>query len=137
MRVSRPGQGNATPNMTPFIDMMFILVVFFIATSRFHEAERDESIRLAQSKSSLPINTVSDLLVINIDREGQKIVDGRPRELKELERIVRERHQAKPDSEVVVRADTRGLVGPLAETIELCVRLGFKTPSISYQQAGP
>ena len=58
-------------------------------------------------------------------------------ELKELARIVRERHQAKPDSEVVVRADTRGLVGPLAETIELCVRLGFKTPSISYQQAGP
>ena len=123
--------------MTPFIDMMFILVVFFIATSRFHEAERDESIRLARSKSSLPINTVSDLLVINIDRDGKKVVDGRPRGLEELERIIRERHKAKPDSEVVVRADTRGLVGPLAETIELCVRLGFKTPSISYQQGGP
>ena len=123
--------------MTPFIDMMFILVVFFIATSRFHEAERDENIRLARSKSSLPINTVSDLLVINIDRDGKQVVDGRPRGLEELERIIRERHKAKPDSEVVVRADTRGLVGPLAETIELCVRLGFKTPSISYQQGGP
>ena len=135
MRVRyRKPRWNSTPNMTPFIDMMFILVVFFIATSRFHEAERDENIRLARTRSSLPISTVSDLLVINIDKEGQKIVDGRVRGLEELEKIVRARHESKPDSEVVVRADTRGLVGPLAETIEICVRLGFKAPSISYQQ---
>ena len=124
------------PNMTPFIDMMFILVVFFIATSRFHQAERDESVRLAKSRSSMPISTVSNLLVINIDNDGRRIVDGRVREIDELERIVRERQAAKPDTDVVVRADTRGRVGPLVETIEICVRLGFKTPSISYLQEG-
>ena len=122
--------------MTPFIDMMFILVVFFIATSRFHQAERDESIRLAKTRSSMPISTVSNLLVINIDKDGRRIVDGRTRTIDELEKIDRQRQEAKPDTEVVVRADTGGLVGPLAETIEVCVRLGFKTPSISYLHEG-
>ena len=42
MRVRRTTEHESiAPNLTTFIDMMFILVVFFIATSRFHEAERD------------------------------------------------------------------------------------------------
>ena len=135
MRVRRDAATeNAAPNLTTFIDMMFILVVFFIATSRFHEAERDESIRLAKTRSKMPISTVSDVLVINVDQNGTKIVDGRPRTLEELEKIIRERHENKPDSEVVVRADTRGLVGPLAETLEICTRNGFKTPNVAYQK---
>lgn len=135
MRVRRDAATEHTaPNLTTFIDMMFILVVFFIATSRFHEAERDESIRLAKTRSKMPISTVSDVLVINVDQNGTKIVDGRPRTLEELEKIIRERHENKPDSEVVVRADTRGLVGPLAETLEICTRNGFKTPNVAYQK---
>ena len=44
MRVRRTTEHESiAPNLTTFIDMMFILVVFFIATSRFHEAERDEA----------------------------------------------------------------------------------------------
>ena len=119
--------------MTSFIDMMFILVTFFLVTSRFQEAERDEAIRLAKSRSTLPISTLSDTLVINVDKDGRKIVEGKPRSLQELEEIVRTRKAQRQDSEVVVRADVRGLVGPLAETLEICHRLGFKTPNITYE----
>jgi biopolymer transport protein ExbD len=120
-------------NMTSFIDMMFILVTFFLVTSRFQEAERDEAIRLAKSRSTLPISTLSDTLVINVDKDGRKIVDGKPRTLVELEEIVRTRKSQKQNAEVVVRADIRGLVGPLAEALEICHRLGFKTPNITYE----
>ena len=135
MRVRRTTEhDSAAPNLTTFIDMMFILVVFFIATSRFHEAERDESVRLARTQSTMPIATVSDVLVINVDQDGRKVIDGRERSLEELEAIVRQRHEEKPDGEVVVRADVRGLVGALAETLEICTRIGFKTPNIAYKQ---
>ncbi len=135
MRIRRPdASGDSAPNLTTFIDMMFILVVFFIATSRFHEAERDESIRLAKTRSTMPISTVNDVLVINIDADGQKIVDGRVRDLAELERIVRARHEEKPDGEVVIRTDTRGRVTAMAETLEICTRIGFKTPNFAFTQ---
>lgn len=137
MRVVRDESNDAVgPNMTPFIDMMFILVVFFLATSRFHQEERDESIRLAKSHSTMPISAVSDMLVINIDKDGRKIVDGQPRTIEELEEIVRARRAEKGDAEVVVRADVRAYVGPLAETLEVCHRLGFKTPNVTYANVG-
>jgi biopolymer transport protein ExbD len=123
-------------NLTAFIDMMLVLVIFFLATSRFHEEERDEAIRLAKSHSKLPISTVSDVLIINVDRDGQRIVDGKPRTLEELEEIVRARKAAKEDSEVVVRADERGNMHPFLEVIEVCTRVGFKTPNITYEAAG-
>lgn len=136
MRLPRNSNGEGLRlNMTPFIDMMFILVVFFVATSRFQEAERDERIRLARSASKLPIATLSETLVINIDREGRWIVEGRERTVEELERIVREYRAERKDAEVVVRADVRGRIGPLAQAFEICHRLGLKAPNFAYENA--
>ena len=123
-------------NLTAFIDMMLVLVIFFLATSRFHEEERDEAIRLAKSRSTLPITTVTDTLVINIDKDGRKIVDGKARTQEDLEELIRNRRAQRQDTEVVVRGDVRGYYGPVAETVEMCVRLGFKAPTIAYQKAG-
>ncbi len=122
--------------MTPFIDMMFILVIFFLATSRFQQEERDESIRLAKSRSQMPIAAASDMLVINVDKDGRKIVDGKVRTLDELEELVRTRRAVRKDSDVVIRADERARVGQLQEAHEICVRQGFKAASIAYQNAG-
>ncbi len=127
MRLPRGANGEGLRlNMTSFIDMMFILVVFFVATSRFQEAERDERIRLAKSASKLPISPLSDTLVINIDREGRWIVEGRERTLEELDRIVRTYGSERKDAEAVLRADVRGAVRPLAEASEICHRHGLK-----------
>ncbi len=123
-------------NLTAFIDMMLVLVIFFLATARFQEEERDESIRLAKSKSTMPIATVSDTFVINIDKDGRPIVDGRALSLEELEEIVRTRKAQKEDSEVVLRADVRALIGSLSEVHALCARLGFKTANFAYQMPG-
>ncbi|MBI4607355.1 MAG: biopolymer transporter ExbD [Planctomycetes bacterium] len=120
-------------NLTAFIDMMLVLVIFFLATSRFHEDERDERIRLAQTRSRLPIATASEVLVINIDKEGRRLVDGKQRTLEELEELLRARKGARSDLDVVVRADVRGLLAPFMETVEVCHRLGVKTPNITYE----
>ena len=134
MRLERRSSGQALAlNMTSFIDMMFILVTFFLVTSRFQEAERDEAIRLAKSRSTLPITTRSDTLVINVDKDGRWIVDGKPRSLVELEEIVRARKAQKQNAEVVLRVDHRGDRAPVLEALEVCHRLGFKIPNITFE----
>ena len=120
------------PNMTPLLDMMFILIIFFLATSRFQQEERDAEVRLVQSKSKTPLATVSDSLVINVHEDGRRKVDGRFQSLTELEEFLRNWKSEHPDAEVVVRSDRRGLNAHTAETLELCHRLGIKTPNISY-----
>lgn len=135
MRIRRDDQDEEVfLNLTAFIDMMLVLVIFFLATSRFHEEERDEKIRLAQLRSSLPIATAAakDIVVINIDKEGRKAVDGQPKTIEELELLLRARRDANAAVEVVIRADIRGLMEPFAQTTGLCHRLGIKSPSIAY-----
>lgn len=138
MRIRREEQSDEVfLNLTAFIDMMLVLVIFFLATSRFHEEERDERIRLARSKSTMPIAaTSSDLLVINVDKDGRKIVDEKVRTLEELDEIVRARKAVKPDSDVVIRADERAFIGQLGEAHDICVRHGFKNVSFAYTSAG-
>jgi biopolymer transport protein ExbD len=121
-------------NLTPLIDMLFILIVFFLATSRFQQDERDEKIRLVQSKSKLPIATATDILVIEIAATGEKRVHGATKSLEELEEILRKRLEANKGAEIVVRADRRALVEHLQETTEICHRLGLETPKISYSR---
>jgi biopolymer transport protein ExbD len=136
MRLPRDeARGGTVLNMTSFIDMMFILVLFFLVTSRFQESERDETIQLARTRSTLPISTPSDTILINVDRQGRWIIDERARTIEELEEIIRARKANRPDAEVVVRADKRGIIGPLHEALEVCHRLGFKTPRIAYENA--
>ncbi|MEM7234053.1 MAG: biopolymer transporter ExbD [Planctomycetota bacterium] len=113
-------------NLTSLIDMLFILIIFFLATSRFQQDERDETIELVQSSSSLPIATVNDLLVIDVDKGGQRKINGITKSLEEIEAIVRARLAENEDAQVVVRADKRGQVLHLGQTLEICKRLGIK-----------
>jgi biopolymer transport protein ExbD len=136
MRIARGEEnGDVGPNVTPLLDMMFILVIFLLVTSRFQQEERDAAIRLAKTSAPLAIATVSDVLVINVDKDGRKIVDGRERELPDLESIVKERVEKHRDAEVVIRADVRAKVADLQAATEVCHRLGVKTPNISYEAA--
>ena len=135
MKIRRDEEGSAPgPNMTPLIDMLFILIIFFLATSRFQAEERDEEIQLVETRSELPISTPRDLLVIDIDREGRKKVNGVEKTLEELEEIIRERIEEHRESEVVLRSDRRALVAHLMETTEICHRLGLEAPKITYRQ---
>lgn len=137
MKIERQEEASdLAPNMTPLIDMLFILIIFFLATSRFQQAERDEAIQLVKSRSKLPIATANDLLVIDIDREGRKLIHGRERTLEEVENVVREKIETQRDAEIVVRADRRTLVTYLAETLEICHRLGIEKPKVSYESPG-
>ena len=140
MRIPREGDGEKATNslnMTPLIDMLFILIIFFLATSRFQQEERDEKIQLVKTRSdtSLPIATPRALLVIDIDKDGRKRVNGRERTLEEIEEIIRKRLEEDDKAEFVLRADLRARVGDLGGVTEICHRLGIKTPKISYQRS--
>ena len=135
MRIRRDDEPRGSLNLTPLIDMLFILIVFFLATSRLREEERDESIELVStSNKRLPIAPPSDILVIDIDRDGRKLVHGKERTLEELEGILRTRIEENPEGDVIVRADKRATVAHFAETTEICHRLGLRDPKLTYSQ---
>lgn len=66
----RPAEGNV--NMTPMIDVVFQLIIFFVCTVEMEKAAIDESVRLAMAPHGPAVEEKNPLeVVIDVDREGR------------------------------------------------------------------
>lgn len=62
------------PNMTPVIDMVFLLLIFFLCATRFDREERELPVTLPLAARAQPLSMPPDELVVNVTREGQYVV---------------------------------------------------------------
>lgn len=92
MRLSRIRQpARIGMNMTPMIDIVFLLIIFFMTVSQITQT-LDEPINLAAvGPDGRPLQTVS--ITINLDARGQIIVAGKNYDLAELMNAVGEQIQ--------------------------------------------
>lgn len=123
---------NATQNvsmeMTPLIDMVFLLLIFFLVATTFHREEREMQIALPIAKSAGPISATLREIVINVDAEGGIIVTGRRIDAPELETMVAEAVAANPRQKVTVRGDRQAAYGHVVAVLDICKRSGIQEP---------
>ena len=137
MRLSKHRHGtNVEMDMTPMIDIVFLLIIFFMTVSQVSEVNR-ERLELPELAGSEEQKRSS--LTVNVDREGQVIVSGNPITSGELLAYVsRELAQVDDDPSrlnVVIRADERGtsravnrIVSSLAKLQLNRVRIAVEVP---------
>ena len=70
-------QTGVSIEMTPMIDMVFLLLIFFLGATTFQQTEREMQIALPMASSSEPISAVLQELVVNVDLDGRIIVASR------------------------------------------------------------
>jgi biopolymer transport protein ExbD len=74
-------------NMTPLVDIVFLLLVFFMLTAHFIE---DEAIPIDLPEAENSAASEEDgFILISMGAEGQLLVDGDPVEIDELEQTLR------------------------------------------------
>jgi len=82
MKIAKPkGLGTVSVNMTPMIDMVFNLLIFFILTSQFAQLETEEVVLPLSTTATTKDYTEFRNVVINIvnkDGAGEIIVFRRP-----------------------------------------------------------
>ena len=66
--MSRKGRGRITIDMTPFVDIAFLLLIFFMTTSQFKPPE-PLTVALPSSHSEFKVPE-SNVLVLYVDQEG-------------------------------------------------------------------
>lgn len=62
--------GKGGPNLTSLIDMLFLLIIFFIVSSVFVEEEKILEVELAKARFAEALVAPSSPVVINITRDG-------------------------------------------------------------------
>ena len=116
--------------MGPLMDIVFILLIFFVVTSSFtRETGVDVTKPQAQSASQLE----KENLLIAITREGTIHMNERQVDLASLQDILKQSLAKAPDREAVVIADKGSETGVLVQVIDMCNLAGVKKVSIAAQ----
>ena len=117
-------------DMDPLMDIVFILLIFFVVTSSFtRETGVDVTKPQAQSASQLE----KENLLIAITREGTIHINERQVDLASLQDILKQSLAKTPDREAVIIADKGSETGVLVQVIDACNLSGVKKVSIAAQ----
>lgn len=108
MRVPRLAQtGEVSFNMTPMIDVVFLLIIFFLVSSHLarQEAQMPLELPLADSGSE-PVPSERPRVTVNVTAEGSLLLAGRTVTSAELvRRLAEQRGQEGDDLELRIRSD--------------------------------
>ncbi len=115
-------------DLTPVIDMVFLLLIFFLAATTFQQTEREMKIALPAAAASGPISAALREIVINIDAQGQTIIAGRVIDASELAGMIRAAASANPGQKVSVRGDRSAAYEHIARTLDICKGAGVNEP---------
>jgi biopolymer transport protein ExbD len=115
-------------NMTPLIDMVFILLIFFIVTTSFvRESGIDVNRPAAQSAETKEKANV----ILGLTSEGRIYVEGRTLDIRSV-RAYMERFLAEtPEGSVVIVADKQSMTGNAVQVLDQCRLAGVRNISIA------
>ncbi|MEM1106770.1 MAG: biopolymer transporter ExbD [Pseudomonadota bacterium] len=103
-------------NLTPMLDVVFILLIFFIVTAKFISEPGVEITRLDVDNDS----RVTPLaILVAIDDQGDIYIDDRLVEPNEVEFTLREMRKGNAKGELVLQADSKAPAGATVDFLEL------------------
>ena len=125
---SKSNDSNATIELTPIIDMVFLLLIFFLVATTFHQTEREMQIALPTANSAGPISAALREIIVNVDADGQIIISGRLYEPDDLRTLVADAVEANPEQKVTVRGDRETVWANVVTVLDICKENGIQEP---------
>ncbi|MEM6471836.1 MAG: biopolymer transporter ExbD [Planctomycetota bacterium] len=126
-----------TLSLTPLIDVVFLLLIFFLVTSEFEEEERRLDIVLPTATSAVPMIGKPREIVIDIDSEGVVYLRGQETSIEDLEQQLKASVASNPTNQsAVIRADRQATFQPVVNVMDVCNRSGIADYSVTTQE-GP
>ncbi|RMF96956.1 MAG: biopolymer transporter ExbD, partial [Planctomycetota bacterium] len=121
-----------TLNLAPMIDVVFLLLIFFLVGTKFSELERKIRLQLPEVSRNAALDVAGGRHTIDVYRDGSLRLDGHQIALEELEDTLR--HEGNLAS-VMIRADRAGAFQHVAAAMSVCKAAGVRQLGVSVQEA--
>ncbi len=103
-------------NITPMLDVVFILLIFFIVTTSF---VKESGVDLSRPSNQPPKDVeISEVLAIKIDDTGTITIRGRVTDIQAVRANIESALAVKPDTSVVIAADRESDAGVLVRVVD-------------------
>ncbi|HET6882909.1 MAG TPA: biopolymer transporter ExbD [Pirellulales bacterium] len=127
-----------TLNLTSMIDVMFCLILFLMAVTKFTELERKIDLQVPEVKDQGALTDAPAKKAINIYRDGVIEMDRQVvPSLQSLTELLAEAKRQYPEVGVLVRGDGDGRFQRVAEVLNACKQAGISELGISVKLANP
>lgn len=123
--------GPAELNMAPLIDMVFILLIFFLVTTTF---VKDTGVVIDRPDAASAEELDRQTIVVAIDAGGGLHMQGRPVTALELRALLRQELVLAPDRPVVVLADKDSRHATLVDVLDEARLAGATTIQIAAER---
>lgn len=124
-----------TINLTPMIDVVFLLIIFFMVGTKFSELERKIALNVPEVGKENATATVPRSQVVSVYRDGRIALNGeelsRGRLVNELAAV----HKRSPTTAVIIRGDAEGAFQYVADVLSACREAGINDLGISVRMA--
>lgn len=114
-------------NITPLIDIVFLLIIFFLAASHLARSEAQTPINLPVATQTQDENQPPRRIVVTVTADGAMQVGPRTVDLAEIEQMLlaRQLDGAEPDLAVHIRADRSVPYRDIEPIMLACARAGI------------
>ena len=106
-RTRKRTEDEVTFQLTPMIDMTFLLLIFFMVTARLTDQKVSVPLDLPESANAVDTDTQDNREIINIDAEGVYYIGDQSATEGELKAYLLERFKSHPPLRIYVRADRK------------------------------
>lgn len=132
MRIRRTFEEEPEPiQMAPLIDIVFLTLVFFMATTVYGVLESEVDITLPTAETSKTMTRSQGEIIINIKKDGSIVINNRPVSLSELQDVLVRVSQYFPGSAVIIRGDKEAMLGNAIQVLDCCRKAGIQNISFA------
>lgn len=132
----KKGEALGSLQLTPLIDVVFLLLIFFLVASKFEEQERELDVVLPQASEARPLVSKPRELFVNVDRRGRYFVEGRQIGSPELLQVLERAAANNPGRQsVIIRADKRCAWEFVVAVMNLCNKAHIRDYRVTTAEA--
>ena len=118
------------PNVAPLIDIVFILLIFFVVTTTF---ARDLGVDVERPSASTATDQPANVVRVAVGRGGELAVDGRPTSAWRLSAEVQDRIANHTQKSVLVVADRSINAERIVEVMDACRLAGARQVALAVE----
>ena len=126
-----PAEAETALDMTPMLDIVFIMLIFFIVTTSFVK-ESGVTVSTPQAESASQQENANIFIAITAD--GEVWVDRRPVDSRSVRAIVARLHADNPEGSVIIQADEEASTRMLVDVMDQVRLAGVEGVAIAAQR---
>ena len=125
MKFKKAEDEDAKVGITPLIDVVFLLLIFFMLTSQFHVAS-GVKIRLPKITNKA-LESAERKIVLVIDRNSRVFFEGKELEIDELENKLKSIIEKDGEASLVLEADKQVSHGKVVHIMDISKKAGISS----------